>query len=168
MSRGGSRVSGCNYFYRGPQFWLCTYICSSTLHDTNLTHYLPTFCETSKNSFWRYGFQTNWDLSTVADVEDYDVSCAIKTGIETRENTFMLNNHFSNNRLGLPSQGIAEIINAKEFLQNRLEACTEIVGRRTNLLAVDFWSIGDVVDVVNINNAALPEGEIVFDNIFED
>jgi hypothetical protein len=116
------------------------------------------------DSFWRYGFETNWDLSTVNDVEDFDLSCAIKTGIAERENTFMLNNHFSNSRLGLPTRDIAEVINVKDFLQTRLEACTERVGRRTNLLAVDFWSIGDVVEVVNIYNSALPEVDNVFSN----
>ena len=115
-------------------------------------------------SFWRYGFETNWDLSTVSDVEDFDLSCAIKTGLAERENTFMLNNNFSNSRIGLPTRGIAEVINQKDFLQTRLEACTERVGRQTNLLAVDFWSLGDVVEVVNTNNAALPKVDNIFSN----
>lgn len=115
-----------------------------------------------RRSLWRYGFETNWDLSTVKDVEDYANSCKVKTGIASRPHTFMLNNHFANSRIGLPSRGISEIINEKDFLQARLDACTEIVGRRTNFLAVDFWSIGDVVEVVNLNNAALPEGENIF------
>lgn len=76
----------------------------------------------------------------------------------------MLNNHFSNNRVGLPSRDVAEVVNMKDFLQNRLDGCTEIIGRRTNLLAVDFWSIGDVVEVVNSNNAALPAVENIFSN----
>ncbi len=100
----------------------------------------------------------------MSEVEDYSLSCAIITGLAERENTFMLNNHFSNNRLGLPSRDVAEVINMKDFLQTRLDACTEMIGRRTNLLAVDFWSIGDVVEVVNSNNAALAEGDNVFSN----
>lgn len=118
----------------------------------------------SPDRFWRYGFETNWDVSTANDLEDYELSCAIITGLASRENTFMLNNHFSNNRVGLPSRDVAEVVNMKDFLQNRLDGCTEIIGRRTNLLSVDFWSIGDVVEVVNSNNAALPAVENIFSN----
>lgn len=121
-------------------------------------------CPEGVQGFWRYGFETNWDVSTANDLEDYQLSCAIITGLASRENTFMLNNHFSNNRVGLPSRDVAEVVNMKDFLQNRLDGCTEIIGRRTNLLSVDFWSIGDVVEVVNSNNAALPAVDNIFSN----
>lgn len=89
----------------------------------------------------------------------FELSCPIKTGKASRPNTFMLNNHFTNNRIGLPSRSIAEEVNTAEALQLRLDACTGIVGRRTNLLAVDFWSIGDTIQIVNENNANLAEEE---------
>jgi hypothetical protein len=112
--------------------------------------------------FWKYGFETEWDLTTVKDIADYDLSCRVRTGNSTRPNTFMLNNHFSNSLIGLPSRLIAEEINNQDFLQSRLDACTSLIGRRTNLLAVDFWSIGDVMEVVNRNNEELAGGDNIF------
>jgi hypothetical protein len=142
-------------------------VCKGTYPDTVCPVYRNVVSASDAHilltrSLWRYGFETNWDLSTVKDIQDYNKSCAVKTGIASRPHTFMLNNHFSNSRIGLPSRAISEEINQKDFLQARLDACTEIVGRRTNFLAVDFWSLGDVVEVVNNNNAALPAGENIF------
>ena len=41
-----------------------------------------------------------------------------------------------------------------------MDACYEIVGRRVNLLAVDFWSVGDVLSVVTAYNEALGEAAV--------
>jgi hypothetical protein len=112
---------------------------------------------------FRFGFETNWDIQGVDELMDFEFSCPIKTGKASRPNTFMLNNHFTNNFIGLPSRSIAEEVNTAEALQSRLDACTGIVGRRTNLLVVDFWSIGDTVQIVNENNAKLAEEE---NNVF--
>jgi len=121
-------------------------------------------CPVGVSNLFRFGFETNWDTQGSDELMDFDFSCPIKTGKPSRPNTFMLNNHFTNNRIGLPSRGIAEEVNTAEALQSKLDACTRIVGRRTNLLAVDFWSIGDTVQVVNNNNAKLAEEDNIFEN----
>ena len=70
---------------------------------------------------------------------------------------FVLSNHFATNSLGLPEQEIAEEANLAENIRNRTDTCTEMLGRQTNLLAVDFWSIGDTFQVVQEYNMALPD-----------
>lgn len=70
----------------------------------------------------------------------------------------MLSNHFAGGNLGLPSLDVAKQVNTASVLQARLDACKTRLGKQTNLLAVDFWSVGDVVQVVNSNNAKLGGG----------
>lgn len=106
------------------------------------------------------GFQTTWEISGADELMDFNLSCEPKTGLTT--NPFMLLNHFANNRIGLPSRGIAEEVNTAEALRARIDACSYIVGQRPNILAVDFWSIGDTVQVVNEYNAKLTDEDNVF------
>lgn len=70
-------------------------------------------------------------------------------------NAFFMSNHFAGNQLQLPEYSIAVEANSAQNLQTRLDACHEMVGRRVNLLVVDFWSVGDVVSVVTASNEAL-------------
>jgi Hint module len=70
----------------------------------------------------------------------------------------MLSNHFASGNFGLPSLDNAKQVNKAAVLQARLDACKTRLGKQTNLLAVDFWSTGDVVQVVNNNNANLGGG----------
>lgn len=68
----------------------------------------------------------------------------------------MLSNHFAHNAYALPEQAIAEEVNLAENIRYRSDACTELLGRSTTLLAVDFWSIGDTLAVVQEYNENLP------------
>jgi hypothetical protein len=114
------------------------------------------------HNLFTFAFETNWDLEGVDDLMNFDLSCKIINGEAWLPNNFMLNNHFAGGFFGLPSRDVAEEINTYDTLQTRIEACTRVAGRRTNLLAVDFWSIGDVVALVNDYNAKLE------DNIFDE
>jgi hypothetical protein len=71
----------------------------------------------------------------------------------------MLSNHFAKDQVRIvveqvdvPSSSIAEIVNTKENLNKRIDACYERLNRKPNLLSVDFWSLGDVLEVVDENN----------------
>lgn len=116
-------------------------------------------CPAGVMDMFEHGFQTTWEISGPDELMDFDLSCEPKSGRTT--NAFMLLNHFANNRIGFPSRGIAEEVNTAEALQARIDACTRITGARANILAVDFWSIGDTVRIVNENNAKLTD-----DNVF--
>jgi hypothetical protein len=106
------------------------------------------------NRTWTYAFETDWELTGADEVLDFDKSCEVRTG--QSNNAFLLSNHFAGRGvLRVPSVDIANEINTLKVLQDRLDACTERIGRRTNLLVVDFWSIGEVLQFVNSSNLEL-------------
>lgn len=102
---------------------------------------------------WDFGFETSFELEGADELKDYSKSCTIQTG--QASNQWFVNNHFAGNNIGLPSSNIARDVNTAQVLQARLDACGTMLGSQTNLLVVDFWSIGDVMQVVMDNNAAL-------------
>jgi len=78
--------------------------------------------------------QTNWN----------DESCDIK-GNDVEPRAFFLMNHWMNNDLDLPSEDNAQEFNAFAKLIERTEKCS---GRIPNIIAVDFWDVGDVLPFV--------------------
>lgn len=107
---------------------------------------------------WDYGFETDWDLQGENELGDYSKSCTVRTGQVSHQ--WFLNNHFA--KIGLTaSKSLAEAVNAKQFLQDRLDGCLALLGRRANILAVDYWSVGDVLEVVMDSNVALGDAALV-------
>ena len=103
-------------------------------------------------------FETPYDSMGVAGLMNFTATCQITRG--DHRNAFFMSNHFAGDEYQLPSYDIAVEVNKAENLQARLDACYEIVGRRVNLLAVDFWSVGDVLSVVTAYNEALGEAAV--------
>ena len=69
-------------------------------------------------------------------------------------NAFFILNHFLEDIF--PSYEDAEIINQMEILQDRTELCSNANDSKTvNLLAVDFWSVGEVAQFVLEHNKSL-------------
>jgi hypothetical protein len=58
-------------------------------------------------------------------------------------------NHWQNNDLDLPSVTNAEEFNSYESIDTRFSKCDE---QLPNMLAVDFWSVGDVLKFVEDQN----------------
>ena len=81
-------------------------------------------------------------------------------GTEREAQSFFLMNHWKNSEdTGLPSEDDAEVYNTYDKLMERFTSCTE---RIPTVLAVDFWSIGDVLSFtkeVNQRNAGVVAGE---------
>ena len=69
---------------------------------------------------------------------------------------FFLMNHWMNEaHSDLPYEGNAEEFNSLSALSERYSLCTE---RKPNIVAVDFWSIGNVLDFVKQVNQELAGG----------
>lgn len=89
---------------------------------------------------------------------DFNDTCRRTRGNYLRGASFVISNHFANTPpLGLPDIAIAEQANLAENIRNRTDACTAMLNRTTNLLAVDFWSVGDTLAVVQEYNSLLPD-----------
>jgi hypothetical protein len=107
-------------------------------------------------------FETPFDLNGADNLLNATLSCVISRGDASAN--FVISNHFATalvetplGTLPLPDQNVAAEVNTKANIQNRLDSCQSIFRRNANLLAVDFWSIGDVLEVVDENNAGVLE-----------
>lgn len=78
-------------------------------------------------------------------------SCAIVAGWNATMK-FLLVNHFATSALGLPKLKNAKRLNQRHVLEERIATCTEYLGMKPNLVAIDFWSIGDLPAVVQEQN----------------
>ena len=112
-------------------------------------------CPPGFHNTYEFIFETTWNATGVEGLMNFTETCVRTRG--RKFSAFVLSNHFATNSLGLPQQDIAEQVNLAANIRNRTDACTEMLERQTNLLAVDFWSVGDTVAVVQEYNEALPD-----------
>ncbi|MEE2828657.1 MAG: hypothetical protein VX498_05690 [Myxococcota bacterium] len=94
-----------------------------------------------------------WDLfqDTHYAFEDLDsMHCESHRG--TEESPLFLVNHWLAGPLGLPLPSLSEEANQAEVLWAQLERCEEERGLRPNLIAVDFYAVGDLLAVVDALN----------------
>lgn len=111
-------------------------------------------CPPGFHNTFEFVMETAWNATELEGLMKFNETCVRTRG--RKRSAFMLSNHFATNSLGLPEQEIAEEVNMAVHIRNRTDACTEMLGRMTNLLAVDYWSIGDTLQVVEEYNMALP------------
>ena len=92
--------------------------------------------------------QTNWnDKTCTAKGETFDTSI-----------DFYLTNHWMNEaKTDLPYKENAEEFNTVTALSDRYNLCTE---HKPNIVAVNFWSVGNVLDFVKQVNEELGAGSI--------
>jgi hypothetical protein len=96
-------------------------------------------------SFYGRGFDTAY---TFAAPEDF--SCAPLRG-EPGQGLFLLNHWLS---VPLPTREGAAEVNTRAALRARVDACVQEQGWTPNILAIDFWEQGEVVEVVRAMNEA--------------
>jgi hypothetical protein len=112
-------------------------------------------CPPGFHNTYEFVFETTFNATGVEGLMAFNETCVRTRG--RKGSAFMLSNHFATNSLGLPEQDIAEEVNMADNIRDRTDACTEMLQRQTNLLAVDYWSIGDTLQVVQQYNEALPD-----------
>jgi hypothetical protein len=92
---------------------------------------------------WDYAFETHF-----AYEEPADFSCAPNRG-DPASSLFVLN-HFLTRTVGAPR--LAELVNHNPLFIDRARECMEANGRLPNFVTVDFYDIGDVLEVVRTLN----------------
>ncbi|TNF38364.1 MAG: hypothetical protein EP329_00745 [Deltaproteobacteria bacterium] len=94
------------------------------------------------HNVWDYTFDTPYSFAS-AD----ELSCACNRGCDGRATKpFFLLNHFITRAIG--SIDDAEEVNRRDVLLTRARACEAALGHLPNLVAVDFYEVGDLFDVV--------------------
>jgi len=89
-------------------------------------------------------FSTDWKAK-----EETELSC--KTGKKIKNGLFELN-HFLTNPIASP--GSAKKVNIDPFLTDRINKCTKEVGQMPNIVAIDYYTTGDAINIINKFNAA--------------
>ena len=98
-------------------------------------------------------FETPYDSVGIEELMNTTHTCTVTRG--DHRSAFFIKNQVTQNSLRLPEQELASQANSARNLRIALDACYKMVGKRVNWLAVDFWSIGDVVEVVMEYNKGL-------------
>jgi hypothetical protein len=100
-------------------------------------------------------FETPFGQKGADELMNTNNTCVVNRGWSNAD--FVISNHFANDKAGLPSYDIAAVVNTAENVRRRLDACLNDFRRETiNLLVVDFWEVGDVLQVVEQHNSGLP------------
>ena len=119
-------------------------------------HYNGPFCQTPDECpagfhYWfDFAAETEFSFDGVSDVEDTSRSCAITRGAGSTRDFFGINNF-----VRFPSIRAARTMNEAGFLNSRIDACSGINGLQANLVIVDFWSEGNLLEIVQERNKAL-------------
>ena len=107
-------------------------------------------CPDGFHYWFDFAAETEFSFTTASDFEDTATSCAITRGAGSTKEFLAVTSFVTP-----PNEDEAVIINAKAALENRIQACSQYTGLDVNLLYVDFWSIGDLPEVVQTHNKAL-------------
>jgi hypothetical protein len=110
--------------------------------------------------------ETEFEFETINDISDVESSCAVTRGVISGNGAFFgVNNFITTNGFGDADErkAVARKVNALEFAQKRIEDCGAVVNNTrllggegdVNLLYVDFWQQGDIVQVVQEHNRKL-------------
>ena len=96
---------------------------------------------------WDVAWDTDWNNHSADELD-----CERNRGSADNE-LFIMNNFIYNQPPAeLPLPSLAEQVNANPFLIDRVSRCHEELGQLPNFIAVDFYSIGDLLDVADTVN----------------
>mmetsp|Transcript_28430 Transcript_28430/g.60218 ORF Transcript_28430/g.60218 Transcript_28430/m.60218 type:complete len:455 (+) Transcript_28430:161-1525(+) len=87
---------------------------------------------------------------TATDGSDLDSCAPAELPGEATAGYFLMN-HFENGAMKMPSPRKARELNSYQMLEARMEACGD--ARTPNLLAVEFWDEGDLLEFAEIENS---------------
>lgn len=96
------------------------------------------------HDLWEHAFETDWDVQA-----EEDFYCDKRRGSE--DHALFILNHFVTDPFA--SEQAAASVNAQDFLFERATSCWDHWGRIPNFVTVDFYSIGDLIQVVAELNA---------------
>ncbi|MBX6387427.1 MAG: hypothetical protein IRZ08_00255 [Frankia sp.] len=101
-------------------------------------------------SFYRYGSDTPFDARSAEDL----ATCPVKRG--SADARLLLVNHWVTDTA--PSRRAALTVNDPRVVVDRAGVCEQERGRRPTFVAVDFASIGGLLEAVDVLNGVRPDG----------
>lgn len=126
-------------------------------------------CPDGLHWYFRHAQETGFEFSSIDSLLDTESSCAVTRGATTTTGAFLGVNSFvtASALQGLDEQLLdAETANSLDFANQRLQDCSQVVQEgvyqgdgKVNMLYVDFWDQGDIVQLVQEYNRDLGEYE---------
>jgi hypothetical protein len=108
-------------------------------------------CPTGFHYYWDYAAETEFSFESISALDQTGASCLITRGDGGTKAFFGVNAFVT-----LPDQNAAKSINTESYLNSRIDACSALNDDLdVNLILVDFWNFGDVLEVTQTRNAAL-------------
>ena len=99
---------------------------------------------------WAHAWETHWSYD-----DPEDMPCDGNRG--STDNPLFILNHFISDPLA--NEEAAALVNQADHLGARARRCMEASGRLPNFVTVDFYSLGDLLQVVDeLNGVASPPG----------
>jgi hypothetical protein len=111
-----------------------------------------TGCHPRLINYHDYVVETPWDFEDVALLQSSETSCAENRGSSGTKDFYAINN-FVTRSLGA-SKTYAKIVNSKSFVDQHIRDCESLTNYKANIVAVDFWSEGDLLEVTQDVNKA--------------
>jgi hypothetical protein len=122
--------------------------------DCDSTNSSGVVCPEGIHSYDEYALNTQWEFQKIKEIEDTSVSCRLAPGtsfsFRSSQTFFGVNNFVSP-----PSQGNSRVLNSMEFAKDRIDACSKQHNRDVNFIYADFWSEGDLPQLVQSHNLDL-------------
>jgi hypothetical protein len=95
------------------------------------------------HNVWDFCWETPFAAKLPSDLDS-------RKGRGSQQNSLFILNHFLTNPVALPA--LAESVNHNPFFLDRVQKCQRDTGRFPNFITVDFYDIGDVLEVVDTLN----------------
>ncbi|CAB9497777.1 integral membrane protein [Seminavis robusta] len=123
-------------------------------------------CPDGMHYYFQYAQETPFDMPSIDSILDKETSCIITRGATTTDGSFFgVNNFVEASAFDLDNQlEAATQANSLEFAKEHIEACSRIKqdgvyygDPNVNLLYVDFWHVGNIVQLVQEHNQRLGE-----------
>lgn len=123
-------------------------------------------CPYGLNYYFDYAVETEFEFTTVANIEDTANSCKIQRGAFRSTGAFFGVNNFLTVLSNTERKEASLILNQKDFAYKRIADCKESAEidpynpsnpkqGDVNFLFVDYWSFGDIIEVVQTHNEHL-------------
>ena len=109
-------------------------------------------CPDGFHYWFDFAAETEFNFESADEFADATTSCDITRGAGSTMEFFAVTNFVTP-----PDESVAEVVNSKESVESRIQACSDFQGLDVNLVYVDFWSIGDLPEVVQTYNKALAQ-----------
>lgn len=109
-------------------------------------------CPVGMNYYWDHAVDTKYSFRSLEEISVTSTSCVIGRGADRGSNHFFAVNSF----VAVDKISTSVTINSKNFANRRIDDCSSVnENLPVTTYYVDFWSLGDVPQMVQARNAAL-------------